>query len=97
MMNKGEGEGMEEDMGMKNPLDEIIKKVDGYIANPKMVTPETLTEVRDSLVELKSYMDEDGESDGEGEENGGDSGSENGKSPSLTVMIGKMRNKGVEE
>lgn len=46
-----------ETMTDTTPLDEIISRVESYIKNPKLVTEETLTEVRDDLVDLKKIID----------------------------------------
>lgn len=45
-----------EDMG-GTPMDQIISRVDEYIANPKMVTPQTLQELRMELEDLKGIVD----------------------------------------
>jgi hypothetical protein len=71
-----EEEGMEGGTG----IDAIISRVDAYIKNPKMVTPETLSELKGELEDLKSYLDEDaGEDEYEGKE----------KPAGLTIMLGK--------
>ena len=52
------------------PLDEIISRVQSYIENPSLATPETLGELVADLVDLKSVVDGEetpevmGESDG---------------------------------
>ena len=38
-------------------IDSIISRVVSYIENPKLVTPETLTELKEELEDLKGYMD----------------------------------------
>lgn len=39
------------------PLDEIISQVEMYLSDPTQVTPETLQTLRDSLVDLKTFVD----------------------------------------
>ena len=63
-----------------NGIDSIIQAVEEYIANPKMVTPETLTELKEDLIDLKEFLDGDSsEEPMEDDEN----------KPSLTISIGK--------
>jgi len=38
-------------------IDGIIARVDSYIAKPEMITPETLTQLREELLDLKSILD----------------------------------------
>ena len=38
-------------------IDSIIDRVQGYIDDPKLVTPETLMELKGELEDLKAYMD----------------------------------------
>jgi len=42
-------------------IDAIIARVESYRADPKMVTPETLDEVLNELMDLKGYLSGDGE------------------------------------
>lgn len=49
-------EPMADDQG-GSPIDAMISRVDAYIQNPKMVTPETLTELKTELEDLKGYVD----------------------------------------
>lgn len=46
-------------------IDAIIRIVESYIEDPKLVTPETLSALKDDLVDLKSYLDGDGEEEPE--------------------------------
>ena len=46
------------------PLDSIIQRVESYIENPRLATPETLTELRDELLDLKSVTDSEEEPEG---------------------------------
>ena len=64
-----------------NGIDSIISKVEEYIANPKMVTPETLTELKEDLIDLKEFLD------GDSSEEPMEDDEEN--KPSLTISIGK--------
>jgi len=41
----------------ESPIDSIISRVESYIADPKMVTSETLGGLRDELIDLKSVLD----------------------------------------
>ena len=63
-------------------IDSIIARVDSYMKNPETVTPETLQELKDELVDLKSYLDGGEEQPEEKDDNG---------SPGLMVMIGKAK------
>lgn len=38
-------------------IDGIISRVDEYIQNPQMVTPETLTALKAELMDLKTVLD----------------------------------------
>lgn len=55
-MNSDETEDMEgmEDMGS---LDDIIGRIESYISDPKLVTPETLTQLRDELIEYRDAVE----------------------------------------
>lgn len=68
-----------------SPLSSIIARVESYIDNPKAVTTETLSALRDELVDLRSYM-EGGEEPVESESMSGGNMSE---------MIGNMAKKGM--
>ena len=74
---------MEKDIGYEEGegLDGIIARVESYIQNPKLVTPETLSVLKEDLIDLKSVVD--GEDEEAPEEGGG----------GLAIMIGKMRRK----
>jgi hypothetical protein len=50
-----EQEPMGEDAG--TPLDAIIGQVDAYIANPGSATPETLTQLKNDLMDLKAGIE----------------------------------------
>lgn len=62
-------------------LDAVIAKVDSYIQDPKLVTPETLMELKTDLEDLKGFMDE--EETVEEPEDKDDNG--------LMIMIGKHK------
>ena len=90
----------EEEYSGGSPMDEIIAQVDAYIENPKMITPETMMELREKLVDVKSIIDGDDregmdESPGDGYNDSTDQAEPKG----LTIMIGNMRkkNKGEQE
>ena len=71
-------------------IDDIISRVEGYAADPKLVTAETLTELLGELKDLKSYLDGGDEPETEPE----NPGNSNGK-PSLMISIGeKMKGGG---
>ena len=76
------------------PLDEIISRVDSYIADPKLVTTDTLTQLKNDLVDLKSVIDQ--EETGESESDQGQTSYEpqNGEKPGLSIIIGMHRKKG---
>lgn len=46
-----------------SPIDNIISTVDGYIQDPKTITPETLAQLKMDLEDLKTVLD--GEEHGE--------------------------------
>lgn len=77
-----ETEGMEEPQG----LDSVISRLNSYIEDIKQATPETLSELRDDLMDLKEFMDE-GETE-VSEEPKDDNG--------LMITIGKHRNGGMK-
>lgn len=75
----------------ESPMQSILKRLNSYIADPKLVTKETLMELRDEIEDLSGVMDND-ESDGnedEGKDNPGHGG--------LVVMIGKAKRSGKED
>ena len=41
----------------QTPLDSIISRVDSYIQDPKLVTPDTLMELKTELEDLKGYVE----------------------------------------
>lgn len=48
-----------DNMGSKNegnPLDSIVSRIDSYIKDPALVTPDTLTELKNEIVDLKDYF-----------------------------------------
>lgn len=69
-----------------SPLDDLIAKIESYIKDPRLVTPETLTDVKSELMDLKSYMD-GGETADEPTQQDGPPDEGNG----LHIVIGKMR------
>ena len=38
-------------------IDEIIMRVESYIQNPQMVTPETLNQLKSELIDLKGVLE----------------------------------------
>lgn len=48
---------METESPEMTPIDGIISRVDSYISNPSQVTPETLNELKNELVDLKTFLD----------------------------------------
>lgn len=91
MMDQNQMQSSEEpqqDQGQEpgSPIDEIIARVDSYMKDPKMVTPETLMALKNDLMDLKSVLDGD---DRAGmDEAPQDSGSGPG---GLSSVIGKAR------
>lgn len=60
-------QGGSEEMEQTSPLDGLIGQIDSYIADPSLVTPETLTDLKNQLVDLKGAMEGD-EREGMGEQ-----------------------------
>ena len=56
MIQNSNEESQEQDMG-STPVDSMIARVDEYIQNPKLVTPQTLQELKSELEDLKKYLD----------------------------------------
>ena len=74
-------------------IDDIISRVEGYVADPKMVTPETLADLLGELKDLKDYLD-GGEAETETPKDAEDTGDHSGK-PSLMISIGeRMKGRG---
>ena len=79
----GSSSGLAEDLSkddtggqdQNNALDSAISKVQSYIANPSLVTPQTLQEL---LSDLMDYKDEEGQEPQDQEQ----------KSHGLSIMIG---------
>ena len=67
-------------------IDDIISRVEGYAADPKLVTAETLGELLGELQDLKSYLDGEPESENGDKNEGG--GKDNGQG-SLMISIGR--------
>ena len=78
----------EDEGGVDSPLDAIIAKVDGYIQNPKTATPDTLAELKQDLMDVKSYYDEDQEPE---EDDGMDEEQANPKGLAIMIGMGKGR------
>lgn len=49
------------EMEEMNPVDEIISTIDSYIKNPKLVTPETLSELKQQVLDIKMALDQEDE------------------------------------
>lgn len=69
-----------------SPLDSIISRLDSYIKNPKLVTPETLSALKSELEDLQPILDGD---DREGMEEA--PVEEEPKEGGISIMIGKMK------
>lgn len=90
MMNSEEY--MDEEDNKMTPMDEAISMVDSYAKNPKLVTPETLLELKGMLEDMKPMLDGD---DREGmDEPTEEPEPEKGKGQGLTIMIGEMKKRG---
>jgi len=72
-----------------NPFDSVISTIDSYIKNPRLVTPQTLTDLKSEVEQIKTSYESDETGDTTDETPTKDS------SPSLTVMIGKMKHGGM--
>lgn len=57
MNMESEQQPMPDDGGEPQGIDGIISIVDGYIAKPETITPETLQALRDQLQDLKSFLE----------------------------------------
>ena len=71
-------------------IDSIISRLEEYIADPKLATSETLTELKDQLVDLKSYLD--GEDTSEMSDERNDMNDEKGHG-GLMITIGRLMKK----
>jgi len=71
-----------------SPLDSIIERVDSYIADPSLVDRKTLQDLKEELVDLRSFMDGDEEAEETVDEEGMDEGDDE---PGLVVAIGRAR------
>jgi len=49
--------GTEEQESEGGGIDSIISTVDSYILDPKLITPQTLEQLKSDLMDLKSYLD----------------------------------------
>ena len=88
------------DMGVQDsgetestPLDGIISRLDEYIKNPKLVTSETLTELKSEIEDLKSVMDGEEPVENESDES---MPMEHGKGgqPSIAIVLGNLKKGG---
>lgn len=43
--------------GEGSPIDDIISSVDGFISNPKSITPQSLQQLKMDLEDLKTVLD----------------------------------------
>ena len=50
-------ESMQDTQDQQTPLDSIISRVDSYIQDPKLVTAQTLTDLKTELEDLKTYIE----------------------------------------
>ena len=70
-------------------LDEAIFMLEEYIENPKLVTEETLTDLRDKLLEMKESM----EGETELQKDNNDHGKMKGKKPLSAIIVNVRRMK----
>lgn len=52
-----------DDQQQGSPIDDMINQVDSYIKNPSMVTPETLMQLKQDLVDLRDGVEGEGPPD----------------------------------
>ena len=75
-------------------IDGLIARVDEYIQNPKLVTPETLGELKSELLDLKEFIDgEDNVSDGGGDSTNSEDDQE-APGGGLVLMISRAKKGG---
>lgn len=72
----------------KSPLDELVDQVQSYIDDPKLVTPETLEDLKTQLVDLKTVFDSDEESEEESEDS---HNMETNDRPTIVIALEKKR------
>lgn len=72
----------------KSPLDELVDQVQSYIDDPKLVTPETLEDLKTQLVDLKTVFDSDEESEEEPEDS---HNMETNDKPTIVIALEKKR------
>ena len=72
----------------KSPLDELVDQVQSYIDDPKLVTPETLEDLKTQLVDLKTVFDSDEESEEEPEDS---HNMETNDKPAIVIALEKKR------
>ena len=77
---------MENEKPESDGIDGIIATVESYIQNPKMVTPETLNQLKSDLMDLKDYLD-----NGENQEESGGNTPFNEGHGGLAIMIGRAK------
>ena len=70
-------------------LDEAIAMLDEYIENPKLVTEETLTDLRDKLLEMKESM----EGETKSKEDNSDHVKMKGEKPLSAIIVNMRRMK----
>lgn len=75
-----------------SPLDAMISTVDSYMRDPKLITPETLGQLKADLIDLKSYVD-GGPSDSGSDPYAGQANdpAQDNSGHGLAITIGKMR------
>ena len=67
------------------PLQEIVKQLDDYIEDPKLVTRETLMDLKNQIESISVEVDK------EDDENEGDLSNDRRKTPSILIAFGKMK------
>ena len=85
MTSESQAMDQEENQPEGSPMDGMISQVESYIKDPKMVNVQTLTDLRDQLVDLKGYVDSE---DGGNVADESDPEPMSGKSPALSIIIG---------
>lgn len=84
-------------MESTTPMDDILGVLDGWIQNPKSVTPEAVNSLKEQLMELKGVVDSEDETESEDESYGTMKKKENGENGTdgsgLLITIGRAMKK----
>jgi len=81
---------MNEEEVMENPLDLMISRLDGYIKDPKLITPETLDEFKTELIDLKESMNMEDDEDEYDDSSVDQKDKMPMKKPGLIITIGRV-------